>query len=126
MTRVDLPRAVSGGDLISACLSAAEDMGWTSERKDETSKRYSLGSVHEHEDYKGTQIGIKGRFPGIFGWMRMAPALTIGCLNEEKSRDYFSIHTGGYQGHASEHQIKAYLSRVSEHLGFAQKSEATV
>lgn len=50
MTRVDLPRQVSGEDLVSACLSAAEDVGWKVISKDYFDRSYPLGSVHEHKE----------------------------------------------------------------------------
>ena len=122
MTRVDLLREVSGEDLISACLSAAEDFGWKGAPQDNYRKRYSLGSVHEHQDYVDTEISVKGRF-GLL--KRRLPAVSIGDINKKGKQKCFYIWTGFFRGRASEDQVQAYLSKISEHLGFEDQREAT-
>lgn len=123
MTCVDLPRSVAGEDLISACLSAAEDFGWEGSSKDIYRKSYSLGSVHEHQDYKETTISIKGRFGFL---KRRLPAVEIEGIHRGQKQNMFFIQTGGFFGNASEDQVKDYLSKVSVYLGFGQnQSKAT-
>lgn len=51
--------------------------------------------------------------------------LTIGAINKNKELDHFEFSNSYPDKGVSEDQVKAYLSKVSEYLGFGQQSEAT-
>ncbi len=105
-TPVDLPKKVIGETLEQACIKAAEEMGYKAKPTDEFRKRYSLGSIQEHRDYRGTDIRVGNLFP----------ALRVVGIEKGKEQDRFFVWTEWPFGLASDKRVKAYLSMVSKYL----------
>jgi hypothetical protein len=103
---VDLPRQVLGSDLENACINAAKDMGLRAKSMDEFNKRYSLGSIEEHDDYDKTNMRIGN----------LIPALRVMGINREDEQNRFYVATGLPFGMASKGKVKNYLSTVSKYL----------
>ena len=103
---IDLPKRVTGETLEQACIKAAEEIGYKAKPKDEFGKRYSLGSVHEHADYSGTNIRIGN----------LLPALQVRGIKKGTEQDRFFIWTGWPHGLASNRAVEQYLSAVSKYL----------
>ncbi|MDO8460217.1 MAG: hypothetical protein Q7S74_03855 [Nanoarchaeota archaeon] len=105
-TPVDLPKMVTGETLEQACVKAAEDMGYKARPKDEFSIRYSLGSIHQHNDYDETNIRIGN----------LIPALQVRGIEKGKDQNRFFIWTGWPHGLASNKRVQEYLSAISKYL----------
>ena len=103
---VDLPKRVTGEALERACVNAAESMGYKARPKDEFTTRYSLGSIHRHDDYDNTNIRIGN----------LIPALQVRGIRKGKEQDRFFVWTGWPHGVASDKKVQEYLSTVSQYL----------
>lgn len=104
--RVDLPKTVSGESLEEACIKAANELGYKAKPQDEFSRRYELGSIHQHDDYDRTNIRVGN----------LLPALQVREVKKGEQQKYFFVWTGFPHGFASEKRIQEYLSAVSKYL----------
>ena len=107
MVEVDIGRKVSYETLDKALRGAAEDLGYKVTVRDKFNKKYRLGSIHEEQEYKFTDYEIRGTF------LRAMQVTTF----KDKEKDYFFVNMGPPFGVALPHEVKKYLSVVSEHLG---------
>ena len=103
---IDLPKMVAGETLEQVCIKAAEEMGYKTKSRDEFSKGYSLGSVHEYMNYDRTNIRV-GNF---------LPILHVRGIEKGRKQKRFFIWTGLPFGVASKRTIEQYLSTVSKYL----------
>ena len=106
-TTVEIGRKVDDETLDKALRAAAEDLGYKVKVKDQFKKKYRLGSIHEESEYRWTDYCIKGAF---------LPAMEI-TTHKGREEDNFTVYTGPFSGYAFPHEVKRYLSAVSEHLG---------
>ena len=103
---IDLPKRVTGEALEQACMKAARNMGYKAKSVDEFRTRYSLGSVHRHNDYAGTNVRIGN----------LIPAFHVRGIEKGKEQDRFFIWTGFPSGFASNKRVQEYLSTFSRYL----------
>ena len=104
---VKIGRVVDYETLESALLAAAEDVGLRARVEDKFNKNYELGSVRESQEYKRTDVFLRGKF---------LPAFEL-TVHGKGSTDHFSVQSGFLFGFAREGEIREYLSAVSNHLG---------
>ena len=106
MIRVDIGRSVEPSVLEQALTKAAKKLGWKVKVQDQYEQVYILGSVHKGRIYQDTCAILRGI---LFKKAEVS-------FNRRESRDYFFIDTEFPFEIASERQLQAYLSAVSENL----------
>lgn len=104
--RVEIGRAVNYGDLETALVKAAREMGWRAEIKHNYRTDYKLGSVEEVNKYQDSDIVLRGRF---------LKAMSV-FVHSREELSSFLVGIGSIDGHASESRVKQYLNLVSGHL----------
>src|SRR3989344_4160613 len=106
MQIVELPKKVTGENLEQACIKAAGELGYKTKVKDEFTKTYRLGSLHERDDYAGTHIVIKGL---------LFSALQVHGIKKGSEQDRFYVFTGFPFGFAPKERVEGYLSLISKY-----------
>lgn len=107
MTIVNLQKKVTGETLVEVCLKAAKEMGYSAKPRDEFTKEYRLGSIHEENIYNETAIYLS--------WGPIS-SFSLRGIKKGKDNDYFFVWSGLGLGFAPEKNIKKYLSLVSKYL----------
>lgn len=105
--RVHLGQEVSVGVLEKILSDAAIDIGWKAKIKDSYRTDYRLGSLHQEEKYRWTDVNLQGSF------------LPLGQVTFDKDKPTnkeISLYYGFGHGFATRKEIERYLLAVSKRI----------